>query len=673
MKYFKNVLWLLIISLTILFGWQNYVKAEDEDGYDLVAESLTITPPSPRLGQNCFIQVKVKNNSSYNLYTLTGMNFLRNFPDFSISQASSTTPSLNNVIYSGDYLYWGYEGQFTVNGEKQLSFTIDPDDALGESDLANNTISKTINVYYASDTDLAIDSIDFSVDEIIVGQPLDITIGVKNTGQTSLTDASGLAQSSFGFDLPNFEYGISDLTADPYPTLVAPFNPSDIFHYLLHGVFIKPGDFNLVFTINKDKRLVEYNSANNATTTLARVHNSLAEVENFSILSKSVSLVSSSSAIIKWRTDLATTGFLNYSQAHSSVNDNKIDVSESATEHKVTLNDLQPGGNYIFMITARNGSAEKIDMLNNFSMPADDSLRISSGPNVSVSGKNASFSWTTNLTASDKVYYKKQGTTETNAAGADTLTAEHLVEIKNLAVGRYDYFLSSTSTPGTNVKTAGASFEIKEAEASSSADSTTANDSPTETTNNVSFSATNNNLYEKLKGRIILRVEKHGEAYYISPKEKKFYYLGRPADAFQVIRGQGVGITNGDLSKLPLSVSILSGIDTDADGLPDAFEEAVGTDKTKADSDSDGFSDKDELAGDFSPLVKDQRLFYSQSFANEQKGKIFLQVQSHGEAWYINPADGRRNFLARPADAFNIMRKLGVGIGEKDYAALGGK
>lgn len=52
-------------------------------------------------------------------------------------------------------------------------------------------------------------------------------------------------------------------------------------------------------------------------------------------------------------------------------------------------------------------------------------------------------------------------------------------------------------------------------------------------------------------GKILLDVEQNGEAYYIYPKDKKAYYLGRPADAFKVMRDLGLGITNSDLSKIP--------------------------------------------------------------------------------------------------------------------------
>ena len=44
------------------------------------------------------------------------------------------------------------------------------------------------------------------------------------------------------------------------------------------------------------------------------------------------------------------------------------------------------------------------------------------------------------------------------------------------------------------------------------------------------------------------------------------------------------------------------------------------------------------------------------------KGKILLQVESRGEAWYVNPENGRRHYMGKPKDAFDLMRTLGLGI-----------
>ncbi|MDP3889070.1 MAG: hypothetical protein Q8Q25_00815, partial [bacterium] len=50
------------------------------------------------------------------------------------------------------------------------------------------------------------------------------------------------------------------------------------------------------------------------------------------------------------------------------------------------------------------------------------------------------------------------------------------------------------------------------------------------------------------------------------------------------------------------------------------------------------------------------------SMASNLKGRILLQVEGHGEAWYVNPANQKRYYLGRPDDAFKVMRTLGVGI-----------
>lgn len=136
---------------------------------------------------------------------------------------------------------------------------------------------------------------------------------------------------------------------------------------------------------------------------------------------------------------------------------------------------------------------------------------------------------------------------------------------------------------------------------------------PQEISAEVKFEKTtikNKNLYKKLRGRIILKVEDLGKAYYVYPESEEAYYLGRPADAFQVMRDLGLGISNAD------------------------FESFSG--------------------------VAPERL----------AGKILLKVEAKGEAYYVNPADLKIHYLGRPADAFEIMRKLGMGISNFDFDSL---
>ncbi|MCX6796782.1 MAG: PA14 domain-containing protein, partial [Candidatus Falkowbacteria bacterium] len=118
--------------------------------------------------------------------------------------------------------------------------------------------------------------------------------------------------------------------------------------------------------------------------------------------------------------------------------------------------------------------------------------------------------------------------------------------------------------------------------------------------------ASANDLATQLKGKILLQVESHGEAWYINPGDAKRYYLGRPVDAFNLMRTLGLGVSNADFAKF------------------------------------NGFAPKN-LAG-----------------------KILLKVQDKGQAYYANPTDLKLYYLGRPADAFNIMRQLGLGISNKN-------
>lgn len=57
------------------------------------------------------------------------------------------------------------------------------------------------------------------------------------------------------------------------------------------------------------------------------------------------------------------------------------------------------------------------------------------------------------------------------------------------------------------------------------------------------------------------------------------------------------------------------------------------------------------------------------TMAQRLSGHILLQVESHGEAWYVNPKDQKRYSLGRPDDAYALMKKLSLGISEQEFAA----
>jgi hypothetical protein len=174
-----------------------------------------------------------------------------------------------------------------------------------------------------------------------------------------------------------------------------------------------------------------------------------------------------------------------------------------------------------------------------------------------------------------------------------------------------------------------------------------------------------------LRGRIVLQVQSKGEAWYINPANNKRYSLGRPDDAWQVMKNLSIGSTNADLAKIRPNVDVISptDIDSDADGLPDVLEQALSTNPNLADTDGDGFNDYTEVKNGFNPLGPGTATFDSQ-LTNRNLGKILLQVEGAGEAWYINPVNHQRYFLSRPQDALAVMRAVGLGITDADLAKI---
>ncbi|PIX11566.1 hypothetical protein COZ73_02250, partial [Candidatus Falkowbacteria bacterium CG_4_8_14_3_um_filter_36_11] len=170
-----------------------------------------------------------------------------------------------------------------------------------------------------------------------------------------------------------------------------------------------------------------------------------------------------------------------------------------------------------------------------------------------------------------------------------------------------------------------------------------------------------NVLAERLAGRILLQVENNGEAWYVNPNDFKRYYLGRPQDAFNLMRDLGLGVKNIDINKIALAKANFNGLDTDKDGLPDNIEISIGTDINNPDSDSDGYTDKEEALNNFNPKGEG-KLIIDNKLAKDLAGRILLQVENNGEAWYVNPNDFKRYYLGRPQDAFNLMRDLGLGV-----------
>lgn len=60
----------------------------------------------------------------------------------------------------------------------------------------------------------------------------------------------------------------------------------------------------------------------------------------------------------------------------------------------------------------------------------------------------------------------------------------------------------------------------------------------------------------------------------------------------------------------------------------------------------------------------------SDNIAARLSGRILLQVEQNGEAWYVNPTDLRKYYLGRPKDAFDTMRNFGLGVSDSDLLKI---
>jgi len=113
-----------------------------------------------------------------------------------------------------------------------------------------------------------------------------------------------------------------------------------------------------------------------------------------------------------------------------------------------------------------------------------------------------------------------------------------------------------------------------------------------------------------LAGRILLQVESRGEAWYVNPMTLERYYLGRPLDAFNLMRQLSLGVSNRDF---------------------DAWHGLA---------------------------------------PSRLAGRFLIKPADFGRAYYVSPLTRRLYYLGRPLDAFNLMRQLGLGISNVNLARL---
>ena len=141
--------------------------------------------------------------------------------------------------------------------------------------------------------------------------------------------------------------------------------------------------------------------------------------------------------------------------------------------------------------------------------------------------------------------------------------------------------------------------------------------------------------------------------------------------AYDIMRALGLGISDANLEKIPIGIQekLFNLKDSDGDKIADNVEVAIGTDPTKSDSDGDGYNDKTEILSGYRSNSQ-EKYTYDAPLTTRLKGRILLQVESHGEAWYVNPADAKRYYLGDPGTAYNVMRFLSLGIKNSDLRKI---
>lgn len=177
-------------------------------------------------------------------------------------------------------------------------------------------------------------------------------------------------------------------------------------------------------------------------------------------------------------------------------------------------------------------------------------------------------------------------------------------------------------------------------------------------------------LSYKLRGSFLIQVEDKGKAWYVDTENGLKHKLDNNESAWGIINNFGLGISQNDLKKIPIAVnSKLINYDSDNDGLDDNLEKAIGTDPYNKDSDGDLYNDYLEILNHYNPLGRD-RLVVDKVQSSKLAGKILIDVEKNGEAWYVNPKDNLRYYILNSKDLFKVISVLGLGINNSNIDSI---
>jgi len=128
----------------------------------------------------------------------------------------------------------------------------------------------------------------------------------------------------------------------------------------------------------------------------------------------------------------------------------------------------------------------------------------------------------------------------------------------------------------------------------------------------ISFAKTDTTL-NKYYGKVLVQSDNTKNAWYVDPIKKEKYSLNSENDAVAIMKKAGVGISNKDINRIKSPTSKYSN-------------------------------------------------WKDYTFAKNISGRIFVQVQDKGQAWYIDPINFRKYYLGSGKDALKILKSLSIKV-----------
>ncbi len=485
----------------------------------------------------------------------------------------------------------------------------------------------------AGGPDIGVDYIQVTPEQPVLNEVAEIKIQARNTGTTNIINQAVINNIYKGFG--NFTIGESIL---PQVSASDPIVPGEEFYYIYKGKFTKMGNGNISFVYNAQDTDSELNVSNNSATTWVTVLRSSSTSSDLNIIEFKVNNIKETSATVYWKSNMGSNGQYRYSQ-------NAGDLVNLSWRTDGVSNDPNVTGNVF---------ASQVNLVG---------LKANTKYYVQVRKYYQSTSGL-QYSTDDNVTQFKTEYSDGHDGGDDDLPNDLPDPIAKIKVCHVvGNGKTNTLEVAVDAVTAHTAHGDKLGKCIEDDDSSDDRVRP-----NLPVSA---KLIERVRGRILLQVESHGEAWYVNPKDDKRFYLKDGVTAYTLMREAGLGITNADLAKIPVGFEDrFSDTDTDSDGLGDKLEQGLGTDVNKSDTDGDGVNDRAEVLAGTNPSGTGV-LNRDNSLANKLKGKIVLQVQSRGEAWYIDPSDGKRYYMRDGEAAYQIMRFRSLGITDSDLSKIG--